>query len=163
MRSAQPVIFQQRLTPPAEPASNSMPTTYRINAPNVNSECIDGEVIIVNLESGNYYSCVGLGAYLWSRVIAGDTTDAIVRNLIAAFARDQAELETTVANFVSQLASEQLIVSTMSGEAPGLSIEVALPDQFGIPELNSYSDMKDMLLLDPVHDVADVGWPAKPA
>ena len=140
-----------------------MPTTYRINAPNVNSECIDGEVIIVNLESGNYYSCVGLGAYLWSRVVAGDTIDAIVRNLVAAFSRDHVELETTVENFVSQLASEQLIVSTTSGEAPGPSIAVVLPDQFAVPELNSYSDMKDMLMLDPVHDVADVGWPAKPA
>ena len=139
-----------------------MSTTYRINAPNVNSECIDGEVIIVNLESGSYYSCVNLGAYLWSRVVAGDTTEAIVRDLVAAFARDQAEIEATVAEYVSQLEKEQLIVSMASDEAPGLSIKVALPVQFGIPELHSYSDMKDMLLLDPVHDVADGGWPAKP-
>jgi hypothetical protein len=139
-----------------------MSTTYRINAPNVNSECIDGEVIIVNLESGSYYSCLDLGAYLWSRVVAGDTMEAIVRDLVAAFAKDQTEIEATVAEYVSQLESEQLIVATANGEAPGLLIEVTLPAQFGIPELHAYSDMKDMLLLDPVHDVADVGWPAKP-
>jgi hypothetical protein len=162
MRSARPVIFQNELTPSAKPGSTRMPATYRINAPNVNSECIDGEVIIVNLESGSYYSCIGLGAYLWSRIVAGDTIEAIVRNLVAAFARDQTELHTTVANFVSQLESEQLIVSATGSAAPKLSIEATLPVQYGIPQLNSYSDMKDMLLLDPVHDVADVGWPVKP-
>jgi Coenzyme PQQ synthesis protein D (PqqD) len=139
-----------------------MPATYRINAPNVNSECIDGEVIIVNLENGSYYSCVDLGAYLWSRLVAGDTTEAIVHDLVAVFARDRTEIGTTVAEYVALLEKEQLIVSAVAGEASGLSIEVALPTQFGTPELHAYSDMKDMLLLDPVHDVADVGWPAKP-
>jgi hypothetical protein len=139
-----------------------MPTSYRINAPNVNSECIDGEVIIVNLESGSYYSCVDLGAYLWSRVVAGDSMGDIASDLAAAYPGKMSEIEATVANYLLQLQSEGLIVATANSEAPALLIEVDLPAQFGIPQLHVYSDMKDMLLLDPVHDVADVGWPSKP-
>ncbi len=30
---------------------------------------------------------------------------------------------------------------------------------FEAPVLESYSDMQDLLLLDPIHDVDDAGWP----
>lgn len=35
----------------------SQPTYFRINSPSVIGEIIDGEAIIVNLDSGAYYSC----------------------------------------------------------------------------------------------------------
>jgi hypothetical protein len=41
-------------------------------------------------------------------------------------------------------------------------VDPAVPNQSGpfrVPVLNRYSDMADMLLLDPVHDVEESGWP----
>jgi hypothetical protein len=35
---------------------------------------------------------------------------------------------------------------------------------FTPPVLEVFADMRDLLLLDPIHDVAEVGWPtAKPS
>jgi hypothetical protein len=36
-----------------------------------------------------------------------------------------------------------------------------LPGAFQPPTLESYNDMQDLLLLDPIHDVDDMGWPQK--
>jgi len=136
--------------------------SYKLNAPNVSSENIDGEVIIVNLENGSYYSCVDLGAYLWGRITGGEAADAIVERLSGHYPVDRAQIESSVADFVSRLEREQLIVPASDGEGGESAMEAALPGEYGTPELNVYSDMQDMLLLDPVHDVADVGWPVRP-
>ena len=42
-------------------------TRVRVNGPDVMHETIDGEVIVINLTSGNYYSVRGVGADIWSR------------------------------------------------------------------------------------------------
>ena len=38
---------------------------FRINNPKVIHETIDGETVIVNLDSGNYYSLDATGADIW--------------------------------------------------------------------------------------------------
>ena len=30
---------------------------------------------------------------------------------------------------------------------------------YGLPALERFTDMEDLLLLDPVHDVEEMGWP----
>lgn len=137
-----------------------MPKQYRVNTPNVSSENIDGEVIIVNLESGSYYSTVDVGAYIWGRITAGASDEAIGRELVTAFGEAAAASAT---QFIQRLEDEKLVVKCNGSGAPagdGAVVAAPLPVAFQLPELNCYSDMQDMLLLDPVHDVADVGWPA---
>ena len=38
---------------------------FRVNTPNVTHETIDGEAVIINLDSGNYYSLVEVGSFIW--------------------------------------------------------------------------------------------------
>lgn len=40
----------------------------RVNTPQVVCETIDGEVVIVNLDKGIYYSLLKTGADIWSRI-----------------------------------------------------------------------------------------------
>jgi hypothetical protein len=141
--------------------------TYAINAKKVSSENIDGEVIIVNLESGSYYSTVDAGAYIWGRITVGDSAEAITANLTRAFGDDGRSIEAAVAAFIGKLEAEQLIVKRNGAashaadrSAPPKIVDAPLPQRFDEPVLNCYSDMQDMLVLDPVHDVADVGWPS---
>jgi hypothetical protein len=35
------------------------------------------------------------------------------------------------------------------------------PARFVEPALNKYTDMQELLLLDPVHEVSEAGWPSK--
>ena len=67
--------------------------------------------------------------------------------------------------FVSELASETLVVSangsttkqgpcTLNG---GNGHNGGGP--FEPPSLETFTDMRDLLLLDPIHEVTDAGWP----
>lgn len=144
-------------------------TTYRINSPNVTSEKIDEEVIIVNLLNGNYYSVVDLAAYLWGQIQQCYSVGSIRDKLLADFAERGESIDEDLSDFLSKLESEGLIVKAGSDESPkrpaeqGDLVEIKIPDAYSIPILTCYTDMRDLLLLDPIHDVADVGWPtAKP-
>ena len=46
-------------------------TAYEVNAPDVVSEVIDGELIIMDLGSGKYYSSENSGAVLWTWIEKG--------------------------------------------------------------------------------------------
>ena len=137
-----------------------MPTTrYEISAPQVIHETIDGEVVIINLESGNYYSLRGTGARAWAGIDQGAEPSAIAGDLESSFSgagSAAAEVET----FLAALEAEGLI---RASEEPG--VPLALPETDGgaaysPPVLETFTDMQDLILLDPVHEVDEAhGWP----
>ena len=46
---------------------------YALNQPPNVGEIIDGEVMVINLKTGVYYSITGAGAFAWPMLIAGAT------------------------------------------------------------------------------------------
>ena len=44
----------------------SVPGRYRVNEPGVIHQSIDGETVIINLDSGAYYSLDAVGAVIWA-------------------------------------------------------------------------------------------------
>ena len=137
-------------------------TRFQINEPNISSEEIDGEVIIVNLINGNYYSAQGMGAYIWGKICHGESLQDIQSSLCQRFRENESTIHDQLSAFFDKLESEELIVrASDSNETSSTLIDAAMPKQYAEPELNCYSDMKDLLLLDPIHDVEDEGWPKK--
>jgi len=61
---------------------------FRINQPFVASELIDGEAVIMNLNTGNYYSARQVGGQLWAWIEQGMSQDELVSRLAAAYAGD---------------------------------------------------------------------------
>ena len=64
------------------------------------------------------------------------------------------------------LEAESLIRSSANGAsasppAPGASDGAAL-GAFAPPAFEKFTDMEELLLLDPIHEVGDTGWPRKP-
>ena len=141
---------------------------FRINNPSVISENIDGEVVIINLDSGAYYSTDQVGAEVWGLLEAGRCVGEIVEAIPARYLGESEEIETALHGFLSELQTEELIVGAEGSKTnehasfvPGSDTE-KIP--FQPPALKKYTDMKDMLLLDPIHDVEESGWPVpKPA
>lgn len=130
---------------------------YSIDQPSVVSETIDGEAVILDLRSGAYYSTRGTGAAIWTWLEAGASVDAIIAHLAATFPdlADTTRLATEA--FVAELVAQRLVVPSEAA-----SVDVALaafPASFAAPSLERYTDMDDLLLLDPIHDVDLVGWP----
>ena len=48
-----------------------MQQTYRVREPDVVADVVDGEAIIMDLNTGKYFSSEGTGSYCWSAVAAG--------------------------------------------------------------------------------------------
>jgi hypothetical protein len=135
---------------------------YAVNAPSVVSETIDGEVIIMNLKSGNYYSSDKTGAVIWSWIEAGRSVGDITRLAASRYDAAPEELERALAAFFERLVAEALVRAIPVANEVTHALDAASGanrERFVAPELCAYTDMQDLLLLDPIHDVDDIGWP----
>ncbi len=142
---------------------------FSVNAPKVVHETIEGEVVIVNLDKGDYYSLVQAGADIWSGIISGISRDEIIEEINQRYAGDRATIEKSVNDFIEQLQREELIKIDQTDESPNSNGKTAPilaevngeKPNFEPPSLNKYTDMEELLALDPIHEVdTEVGWPS---
>jgi hypothetical protein len=137
-----------------------MHQTYRVLKPEVVADVIDGEAVIMNLKTGQYFSSEGTGSDCWDALAAGLSMAQLVDQLIDNYETDRKTVESAVAEFVQDLVSHMLIAPS---DAPPPPVTVKPPSSprspFHAPVLNVFSDMQDLLLLDPIHDVDAAGWP----
>lgn len=136
---------------------------YRANTPKVIFEAFDDETVLINLDSGNYYSFGGSGALFWDLVTAGQSVAETVAALRTRFPKQDGAMESAVHDFIDELMTEGLIVEgrgETSEVVPGsrTAPEIGLTD-FEKPTILKYSDMAELLLLDPIHEVDETGWP----
>ena len=143
----------------------SGPDAFQVNAPHVIFENIEGELVLIHMAKGSYYSTDAIGAQLWDLIVAGHRLDEMREWAGASYQGDVDEIARGVQSFVAELQAEELIVRaerpSMNG---GSRPPIAATGTFATPVLNKYRDMEDMLMLDPIHEVEETGWPApKPA
>ena len=135
-----------------------MSAPLRINTPGVTHQNIDGEVIILNLNNGSYYSLAGSAATLWAWC-----ENASEQQLIEAaqtyFTGDAAQIERETREFLAQLQTEELLVPHESSNAPSTQNVAADAEAFQTPKAEKFDDLADLLLIDPIHDVDAAGWP----
>jgi hypothetical protein len=139
---------------------------FRINSTKVIQETIEGETLMVNLDSGNYYSLDNIGAEIWGLIENKIGVNEIIDDIARRYTGERAEIERAVLGLINELLQEALIVE--NGEAApaeeaepcgGTRAEKGSPS-FEAPGLHKYTDMQDLLLLDPIHDVDEAGWPS---
>jgi hypothetical protein len=137
---------------------------FRICAPSVVSEVIDGEAVIMDLRSGNYFSASETGGEIWRDIEAGRSYPQILRSLTARYQIDLQTLTDATDRFVTDLLANHLVEEIMVEESadidPAHSVASPVP-AFRPPALEMYTDLQDLLLLDPIHDVDAVGWPTR--
>ncbi len=136
---------------------------YSVNRAHVVHEIFEDEVLVVNLDSGVYFSLLGASARIWQCILAGASFDDIVQSLGAAYDGEASIITATTLDFIRELGDEKLIVAAAETGPAALPAAPAARKPFEPPRLQKFTDMQELLLLDPVHDVEDVGWPvAKP-
>jgi hypothetical protein len=135
---------------------------YRVNAPTVAAETVDGEVLMIHLESGNYYSLRGVGAAIWGAIELGVPMPEIASTMRDRYGAD--DVDELVSEFVTELEGEGLLTRA-DPSPPGATPAWELPPLDGElvgPQLEKFTDMQHLILLDPVHEVdADQGWPVQ--
>jgi coenzyme PQQ synthesis protein D (PqqD) len=140
---------------------------FRVNTPTVTHETIDGEAVIINLDSGNYYSLMDVGSFIWSLVEKGASASELQKLVLQSYQGDATQIDQGVQELLTQLQEENLIVPVDGEGAIDLAqLNQAPPSNnghekpsFNPPTLHKYSDMQELLLLDPIHDVDEAGWP----
>ncbi len=135
---------------------------YQANRPDVVMESFGGEVVLVQMKSGNYYSLQGSAPLIWELIERGSSVEETVDFLLARHSGDEEEVRRSVRNLVEELVAESLIVP-VTGALPKVSTEAPVPEDpgtpFVLPVLERYTDMQELLFLDPIHDVDESGWP----
>lgn len=145
-------------------------TPYKVNKADVVSEKFDHEVVIINLDSGNYYSLEEIGFDIWNLIENGASLATIVEGVMSQYDSGNAE-ETNklVSQFVAELCEEGLIISDTTLK----NKDVKTPDDqnerktilekplsnLGKMVLHKYTDMQEFLLVDPIHEVEYTDWP----
>ena len=141
--------------PPAPPDQR-----FRLRVPDVAFQVIDGEAILIHFERGAYYSARGVGCEILKLVEAGHSLHEMASELAR---RSGAALETalaTVKDYLERVLAEELVVLDLTMEPLARAeADSSEPLAFGAAELVKYTDLEDLLLLDPIHDVDDAGWP----
>ena len=137
---------------------------FRVNTPTVTHETIDGEAVIINLDSGNYYSLVEAGSLIWALVDGGASASEVQDLLQQTYHGNATDIDRGVQELLAQLQQENLIVPVDGAAVADLSdvmpsSNVHEKPSFNAPLLNKFSDMQELLLLDPIHDVDEAGWP----
>lgn len=136
---------------------------FRINESGVVHETIDGEVVVINLETGAYYSLEGPAADVWDAMTSAGNLDDIVRVVCERYDVPPEKATSDVQRFLEELCGEDLVVADSSPNGTGAHHHVGGSGQkqpFEPLQLRKFTDMEHLLLLDPVHDVDDqMGWP----
>jgi len=140
-----------------------MPTldaSYRINDSEAIAESVHGELLIINLRDGTYYSSDGTGDQIWALLVAHAALGDIADWLGARYRADTSEMRRAVLAFVEELEREKLIVPHSGDARPVAAPEVGGDAEFAAPVLQKYTDYQELLRLDPIHEVDhSAGWP----
>ena len=147
---------------------------YRVNSPKVIGEVLDREAIIVNLDSGAYYSVRDAGALVWQLVERAADHTTLIDAVCQVYRGNPAEISKHIDTLLEEMVQEALLLNddfTLSpvdestvdenaGSGKGLGDLIAEKGgDFVPPTLEKYTDMADILLLDPIHEVGEQGWP----
>ena len=130
-------------------------------------DTIDDEVIVIDLTTGTYYSLRGTAAEVWGllqRSPGGMTHEDLAQAVVARYQTNGYDVEAAITQFLGQLRDEGLVSEVPESPATTAVAAVVEPSttpapEFVAPVLDKYTDMQDLVLIDPVHDVSEAGWP----
>lgn len=131
---------------------------FRINTPAVIWEEIEQEIIAINLENGFYYDISGLSATIW-KMLEYYSYQEIILKLAEHYDLKAEEIKPDVNFFLKTLEDEKLMVFADKLLAKETQGPYYFPKSYTKPVLNKYTDMENLLLIDPIHEVDEHGWP----
>lgn len=138
----------------------------RVNVPAVVHQTIDSETVIINLERGVYYSLDRVGVDVWAGIDAGMDREGVLALVSRRWSGDPDRMRDGVLGLIEEMKTEVLIVEDAQEAGPGDTTGAggppeATPGPFEPPVLRKYTDLHDLLLLDPIHQVDETGWPER--
>lgn len=141
---------------------------FILNNTDVLFEHFDDEIVAINLKSGYYYSINKQGIPIWKMLTDKISPRQIIDIYSGVFPDVSSASEQIISGFIADLISEGLVINSgKKNENSRISEDQVNKIRMGDhvsgnpPVLEKYTDQKELLLLDPIHEVSDLGWPEK--
>jgi hypothetical protein len=140
-----------------------MSPRYRANGPRFVDETIDGEALIMDMLKGSYYSCEWASAYAWNALVAGASVSETAALVAVRYGVDADRVTHDLDAFVDALVRDEILVErtdAVAGPVDPTALDALVPPgEYATLTVEKFTDLADVILLDPVHDVTDAGWP----
>ena len=129
--------------------------------PTIAWEDFPDEVVAIDLERGIYFNLSGGGADTFRAFAHPTSVEAVVTQLGALYDAPAEALEEAIRGLVTALRGEGLLVPAGGPAGPSAALGEQGQRAFVGFELHKHEDLQELLVIDPVHGVADEGWPVK--
>ena len=124
--------------------------SYSLRTPSIVSDEVGGETLAINLDTGAYYVIAPTALTVWHAITAGIAPRALLDG-------PDDDREPLLLEFLSRVVEAGLLRIVESGAVPDGPIDWRA-DGLALEE---FTDMADLLGLDPIHDADEVvGWPS---
>jgi hypothetical protein len=134
---------------------------FEVAVDQVAAQVMDGEVVVINLSTGCYYTSNPVAGAIWPLIEAGHDIAAMVDRLCSHFDVERPRAEADLSTLLEQLEAEGIIRAATS--SPASSPEDAPPvngrQLYEAPAFEVFRDMEQLLALDPpMPDVGEIPW-----
>lgn len=137
--------------------------TWALKDTGVIHQEFEGEVVVIDLETGNYFSLPGAGGDLWRRLTTGRASlEDLAAILMARYEVASETVVTDIRVFLAELEREGLVAEGAGPDDIVVTVEqsVTARMRYVAPTVDTFRELQDLFLLDPVHEVDPaVGWP----
>lgn len=146
------------------------PYRLRLNEADTIFERFDEEIIAVQLATGAYHSITGTGVDAFLLLLFEPTVEEIAEALAEKYDANPAAIQEDLEPFLERL-REHSLISAQPANGGSNGNRPALPHSgprvaYAPPVIQLFSDLQELFLIDPVHEVGPKGWPqliSKPA
>jgi len=124
-------------------------------------EDFENEIVVINLKNGKYYSLSGSGLIIWE-LIDKYIDKETLKNLFSGKYSEEAGIEEEIDGFIEELLTENLAITiSVNNEEQYIEdqFDKRLEGKYLAPVIEKYTDQQELLKLDPIHEVNDIGWP----
>lgn len=137
---------------------------YRLRLPEITVESFEGESIVIDFASGCYFSLSSSAAEILALLISGASEEQALARMVARHPDGATRLETDFDALLGRLLAERIVLAGDPSPAPSVAPAASdgvLPGTnaaYEPPLLERFEDMREMLLLDPIHELDQATW-----
>jgi hypothetical protein len=132
--------------------------TFKTTGPHVTWEAFDDEYIVLEMNTGTYFSLAGGAAVIWTGITAGADLGELSAGLPHG-SEEKAAFDTCL----NMIITAGLIMPSTDPASPAASLAARIAEAGTDYRIEAFDDLSALLLADPVHDVQpEMGWPHLP-
>lgn len=83
-------------------------TSFKVNSEQISTE-VDNDIVVLNTNTGKYYSLEGVGSHIWRAINKGEALADIEYSVMSTYHIGSEESQADIRSFISSLHSEGLI------------------------------------------------------